>query len=73
MTVKEIENLKFRIDKHLDALHEQELNALTISNALAILISRDASQDLIITWLKAVEDEINEIIDALEEIEESFS
>lgn len=72
MTLEEIEILKGRIDKHIDTLHAQELNAGTISNAISVLISRDASQDLIITWLKAVEDEVEVIIEALDEIEEKF-
>lgn len=73
MTLEEIENLKLRIDKHLDTLHAQELNASIISNALAVLITRDAGQDLIDTWIKTVNNELNVIIEALEEIEEQFS
>ena len=72
MTIEEIRNLKFRIDYNVDALQQRDLKATVISDAFEILITRNANQSFINTWLKSIGDEIEAIIKALEEIEEDL-
>lgn len=72
MTLSEIRNLKFRIDYNKDALHQRDLKATVISDAFEILLERDANQSLIDTWLKTIDNEIEAIIKALEDIEKDL-
>ena len=72
VTLDEIRNLKFRIDYNVDALHQRDLKAGVISDAFRILLEREASQALIDTWLKTIDEEIDSIIKALEEIEKDI-
>lgn len=72
MTLEEIRNLKFRIDYNVDALHERDLKAGVISDAFEILLDRNANQSFIDTWLKTIDDEIEAIVKALEEIEKDL-
>ena len=72
VTLQEIRNLKFRIDYNVDALHQRDLKAAVISDAFEILLERDANQSFINTWLKTIDEEIQAIIEALEEIEETL-
>ena len=72
MTLEEIRNLKFRIDYNVEALHERDLKAAVISDAFEIILERDANQSFINTWLKSIDNEIEAIIHALEEIEKEL-